>query len=835
MEMKASEDLEMGSDITNHIPPLAAALSDFLLSSRCSACFSPTNNPNYMCKGQCRGSVIYCSQHCINLDLQFHVQSGECHLLSLMKNLTPNIWEGPRTFPALGGTCDLRAALRLLLHHQQSGSLSKLQALDANSRLGNLMSNQQLMFNYYTEIANPEGLCHDEDTREMAQQIKEGGKLMLLARQHAGVCIAFGADKKIKDYGQRLEEEALCQVITNGVQVQVDEEIHAQGSGFFQGELQCIALGSAVYGPLFSWCNHSCRPNACYRFVLMRDGSNVKQVNSQAQENLLPENGIYLRPGNEDSSIMCQSKEATGHGPRIVLRTICRVSEGQEISITYTDLIQPKETRQADLWLKYRFVCHCERCDVSPAAYIDHILQETNDVSVVYPSPHSDHDETKGIVWLMDEIECGIAEFVLNSDPDTCSKTLENALEEIMTPKGFVVTENHQQAGQAVFKIHPLHRVCLDAYTALASAYRVLATHMLQCSLNKCLSVSGGFIFSTARPSATASTDNVESIQEDHDSNSHVGCSLNSTIRRHSVKPVSEMSSLSRSTVPPDSQSMAEQKCHCCSCTKAMENSDLKKASELSRVAAAYTLLLAGAVQHFFLAGEWGLIIVAARFWLNAGEALLRWIMTCKCPPPVPKIQPCSFNNFLHSISGSVLRCMICDYPFLNENIGGTPVLQYSNSMCSNNYKVGSGNGHKDPVLLSASVSFLSCMNKFLKLAWPSLRIGHSFLESIQNPIDCSWLAESEGQHARQILVRVGDECIFSSNEECMQSRTSYSGLLESTSIQIKEDDSFISCMTEEKLMAIHCAVHCLCYSKYLLEICYGSDHPLVYYIQNLL
>lgn len=50
-----------------------------------------------------------------------------------------------------------------------------------------------------------------------------------------------------------LEEAVLCLVVTNAVEVQ-DE------SG--------RSLGIAVYDRSFSWINHSCSPNACYRFIV---------------------------------------------------------------------------------------------------------------------------------------------------------------------------------------------------------------------------------------------------------------------------------------------------------------------------------------------------------------------------------------------------------------------------------------------------------------------------------------------------------------------------------------------------------------------------------------
>lgn len=50
-----------------------------------------------------------------------------------------------------------------------------------------------------------------------------------------------------------MEELVLCVVITNAVEVQV--------SG---GRI----VGLAIYDTTFSWINHSCSPNACYRFSL---------------------------------------------------------------------------------------------------------------------------------------------------------------------------------------------------------------------------------------------------------------------------------------------------------------------------------------------------------------------------------------------------------------------------------------------------------------------------------------------------------------------------------------------------------------------------------------
>lgn len=50
-----------------------------------------------------------------------------------------------------------------------------------------------------------------------------------------------------------LEEAAICSVLTNAVEV--------------QDSTTGLVLGIALYDSRFSWINHSCSPNSCYRFV----------------------------------------------------------------------------------------------------------------------------------------------------------------------------------------------------------------------------------------------------------------------------------------------------------------------------------------------------------------------------------------------------------------------------------------------------------------------------------------------------------------------------------------------------------------------------------------
>lgn len=94
-------------------------------------------------------------------------------------------------------------------------------------------------------MSNRERFIREGD-EEIVSRVREGGRLMSLARRMRD---GRGVDEE-QDYNV-VEETALCVVLTNGVEVQV----HEMGP-----------IGIAVYDQSFSWINHSCSPNACYRF-----------------------------------------------------------------------------------------------------------------------------------------------------------------------------------------------------------------------------------------------------------------------------------------------------------------------------------------------------------------------------------------------------------------------------------------------------------------------------------------------------------------------------------------------------------------------------------------
>ncbi|GMP46373.1 hypothetical protein CsSME_00014562 [Camellia sinensis var. sinensis] len=120
-----------------------------------------------------------------------------------------------------------------------------------------------------------------------------------------------------------LEEVVLCVVLTNAVEVQIS------GGG--------PAVGIAVYDTTFSWINHSCSPNACYWFSQQHECSG-----GESRSRIVPAScdGIEeMGNGNKCESTKVRDKE---YGPRIIVGSIKPINKGEEVSVAYTDLLQPK-------------------------------------------------------------------------------------------------------------------------------------------------------------------------------------------------------------------------------------------------------------------------------------------------------------------------------------------------------------------------------------------------------------------------------------------------------------------------------------------------------------
>lgn len=83
----------------------------------------------------------------------------------------------------------------------------------------------------------------NDDDDDVLLMIKEGARALAVARGKGG----GGPEAAV-------EEAVMCLVLTNAVEVQDEKGRN---------------IGIAVYDWRFSWINHSCSPNACYRFLRM--------------------------------------------------------------------------------------------------------------------------------------------------------------------------------------------------------------------------------------------------------------------------------------------------------------------------------------------------------------------------------------------------------------------------------------------------------------------------------------------------------------------------------------------------------------------------------------
>ncbi|XP_018682457.2 protein SET DOMAIN GROUP 41 isoform X1 [Musa acuminata AAA Group] len=430
MEMRAREETGLARDMTPPIPPLAAALHRCFLPSRCSACFRPLDS--FLPCAACRGASRYCSAACSAADSSAHAASGECCLL--------------RDHHPDGDTSDLRAALRLLhsLETLGMGILPPASLPDQPRRIAGLLASD-------LEKVLEEG-------GEVAERILEGAALMSLARGR-------GRSREADfDGGAASPEVVLWAVLRNSVEVHISE---------------VGALGVAVYGPGFSWFNHSCVPNACYRFEL---GYRYGETGPVTPESFLASSaaaGVATDAWNAwiygESRLACVSLLGfSKFGPRVTVRSIKPIMKGEEVCVTYVDLLQPKVERQDDLWEKYRFVCCCGRCGASSPLYMDFVLNcDARELSLDNCSNSTDPCCEE----FADILDQAIADYTLDENPEACCEKLESMLFCSSQDKEF-------QAGGRI-KLHTLHHLPLNAYITISSAYRTRLFNLLAISLDE--------------------------------------------------------------------------------------------------------------------------------------------------------------------------------------------------------------------------------------------------------------------------------------------------------------------------------------------------------------
>ncbi|KAK4859291.1 hypothetical protein QYF36_002859 [Acer negundo] len=259
-----------------------------------------------------------------------------------------------------------------------------------------------------------------------------------------------------------LEEALLCLVMTNAVEVQDNN-----------GRM----LGIAVYDHNFSWINHSCSPNASYRFFFSH--SNTPSFSNHSNMLIVPAyfNDVQTQ-GETDVCSTSQLKQGCErYGPSIIVRSIKRINKGEAVTVPYTDLLQPKAMRQAELWSKYQFVCCCKRCTASPPTYVDHTLEEISAYSLELNlrfDHHFNRDEAnQKLTDYMDEV---VNEYLSVGDPESCCKKMEHLLNQ-----GLLCELSETGEGKVVLnlRLHPLHHLALNAYTTLASAYKIRSSDLL--------------------------------------------------------------------------------------------------------------------------------------------------------------------------------------------------------------------------------------------------------------------------------------------------------------------------------------------------------------------
>lgn len=337
------------------------------------------------------------------------------------------------------GTSDLRAALRLLYALEMHGLVSSDQ-INRFSRIGGLSASG-------IEEALEEG-------EQIAERILEGSLLMSSARKSRAETYVSFSD------GLKVERMALWAVITNSVEVQLSEG---------------MAMGISVYGPSFSWFNHSCFPNASYRFVLAP--KNEDCISHKSKSWAVPASkgvaaDVWHTWQYEEAN---STKALCKYGPRVVVRCTKPIIKGDEVCITYIDLLQTKEARHSDLWLKYKFICSCNRCIASPEPYVDLILNcDARDLN-----KPEDAVAAPTVEDLDDDLQQAISEYSLGDDAKACCDMIESMLSENLMrdlQKGELRGRKHI--------LHPLHHLCFTAYMTLASAYRFRALSLKTGSLH---------------------------------------------------------------------------------------------------------------------------------------------------------------------------------------------------------------------------------------------------------------------------------------------------------------------------------------------------------------
>lgn len=219
------------------------------------------------------------------------------------------------------------------------------------------------------------------------------------------------------------------------------------------------------------------------------------------------------------------------------------------------------------------------------------------------------------------------------------------------------------------------------------------------------------------------------------------------------------------------------------------------KAFDMSRISAAYSLLLAGATHHLFNS-ESSLIASVANFWTGAGESLL-------------------------SLNRSSGWNMSVNMGLVDPNLASAMNLKWSKCSLMDRFRACISNGQiKSADFENVSNEFLHCVSDITEKVWGLLSLDCHFLRSCKHPINFSCLTstiKSASTVDLETCVNKTDMCYTLKSEcsICMCDEQTYT------------DDS-VACIFQ-------LGVHCLVYGGLLASICYGPHSHLVCHVQNVL
>ncbi|KAL2894275.1 Protein SET DOMAIN GROUP 41 [Bienertia sinuspersici] len=128
---------------------------------------------------------------------------------------------------------------------------------------------------------------------------------------------------------------------------------------------------------------------------------------------------------------------AVNYGPRIIVRSIKEIERGEEVTITYIDLLQPTEM----FWVDLRKGC-----------------SKTLDK----------HNKELAFENLRVMLDSTIAEYMEDGNPVPCCEKVERLLSD-------GEFDQTNEASDIQIKLSPLHTLSLNAYTTLVSTYKIRA------------------------------------------------------------------------------------------------------------------------------------------------------------------------------------------------------------------------------------------------------------------------------------------------------------------------------------------------------------------------